>query len=457
MDTVHLINVFLPLYDSNQLFEIIIKNGSYELIRKQSSYLEMKNVIKLDGLSLSPPPTSLKTIDCQGSVLLPSFIDAHMHLDKACSLNKVANHSGTLEEAILNYRQQSPFFSVEEIEYRAIKTALNALSHGTAAIRTHVNFEVALGEDVVFRALEAVLRAREKLKPYIDIQIFPMFSWPDDSSKRKLEWIEEAINMGVDGIGGAPHLAVDPEKEIDFLFDLAEKHDKPIDLHADESDDPNVCTLDYIIQKTVEHQFQNRVVVGHLCSLAPMEHEKALLLIDRMAEAEIGAVTLPGANMYLQGRFDSGIVRRGVTRINEILQRGVTLAAASDNVNDPFHPFGKADLLQIGLLTAYAAHLGSNAGQKQVIKMITEEPAKLLHINNHGVQQGSKASFVILRAGSIEEIFTNLPSERYVFHKGRWIYHSKIVEDWGDSVLAFYWNSIQKQHELFEKRNVRYV
>lgn len=452
MSQLHLLNVCLPLEDPGSLFEIIINDDRYEKITKQPSYLQREDLKTLDALNSS----SDSFIDCQGYVLLPGFVDAHMHLDKAYSLSKVPNASGTLQEAVINYRKQSPHFTVEEIEYRAMKTALNALSHGTTAIRTHVNFELPLGEDVVFRALTAVLNVKEKLKQYITIQVIPMFLLPDDDSKRELEWIEQAIKMGADGIGGAPHLAENHEKQIDGLFSLAEKYDKPIDLHVDESDDPNVCTLDYIIQKTMERQYHNRVVAGHLCSLAPMEQEKALSLIKRMAAAQIGAVTLPGANMYLQGRFDQGIVRRGVTRIHEILQSGATLAAASDNVHDPFHPFGKADLLQIGLLTAYVAHLGSGEGLKQIIRMITEYPAKLLNLKNYGVRCGTKASFVLLKARSVEDIFTNLPVERYVFRNGKLLYQSKKAEHWNDRQLLMYQHETESQYAKFE-RNLQYV
>ena len=415
----HLYNVRLPQGQLADLFSITIKNGVYESIQKQNESIKLQGKgisrIKIDERSES------NIIDVEGRYLLPSFVDIHTHLDKAFSLAKVPNKSGTLQEAIKNYSEKAPTFSEDEIKDRVRKAALQSLSYGTTHIRTHVNFEMDVHETLALRHLQAVLEVRSELSSIISLQVVPMFSYLSSRSKKQLEIVEEAISYGVDGIGGAPHLSPTSKEDINLIYQLAVKFGKFIDLHVDEQDDPNVCTIEHIIEKTKVYDYQEKVVAGHLCSLSAMEEKKARYIIEEMAHAKIGAVTLPGANMYLQGRHDSGIVRRGITRVKELLNGGVKVATASDNVNDPFHPFGRCDLLQIGLLTAYTAHLGSEKDLNHLINMITEIPAGFFGLKNHAVVERAKASFVILEGKDYYQLFAQLSPSRFVYHNGQWV------------------------------------
>jgi cytosine deaminase len=135
---------------------------------------------------------------------------------------------------------------------------------------------------------------------------------------------------------------------------------------------------------------------------------------------------LPGANLYLQGRGDKGIVRRGITRVKELINQGVDIATASDNVNDPFHPFGRCDLLQIGLLTAYTAHLGSEDDLHHLLKMITEIPASFYGLENHCVEEKAKASFVLVEGEDMYQLFANLSPSRFVYHNNQWVSKTKV-------------------------------
>ncbi|MDQ0859960.1 cytosine deaminase [Bacillus sp. V2I10] len=416
---IQLYNVRLPEAVPEQLFQITIKNGVYETIKKQNKST------KSEGSALSEimmNQLSEHTVfDVEGRYLLPSFVDIHTHLDKAFSLASVPNKSGTLQEAIINYSRKASSFSTNEIKERVRRAALQSLSYGTTHVRTHVNFEMDVDENLALSQLQAVLEVREELSSLMSLQIVPMFSYLSSRPKKQLEIIEEAISYGIDGIGGAPHLSLNSKEDIDFLFQLAVKNGKFVDLHVDEQDDPNVCTIEQIIKKTQEYNYQGKVIAGHLCSLSAIEERKAASIIEGMATAKIGAVTLPGANLYLQGRGDKGIVRRGITRVKELINQGVDIATASDNVNDPFHPFGRCDLLQIGLLTAYSAHLGSENDLHHLLKMITEIPAAFYGLENHCVQEKAKASFVLVEGLDIYQLFANLSPSRFVYHNNQWM------------------------------------
>lgn len=233
--------------------------------------------------------------------------------------------------------------------------------------------------------------------------------------------IEKMLALGVDGIGGAPHISDMPYECVDEIFNYAKTYQLPIDLHTDESDDPTVDTVLYIAEKTMEYGFEGKVVVDHLCSLAAMDHDKAEAVIKKMKEAKLGAITLPAANLYLQGRDDRGVVRRGITRVRELLEAGVPIATASDNVCDPFHPFGRGDLLQIAQLTGYTAHMGGKSDLYTLLHMITDVPAKLVGLEPNTLSVGSEAEFVLIDATTIEELFAELPQTRAVYKAGEWL------------------------------------
>ncbi|MCL6576522.1 amidohydrolase family protein [Kyrpidia sp.] len=446
----HLINVSLPLFDSSALFEIHVANGRYTKIARQDGWIDPPNSSFQDLVDLQAEPLSrFYQWDAKGKIMLPGLVDSHMHLDKAFSLPKVPNESGTLVEAVRNYRAMSPSFTLEEIKARMYRAALQALSYGTTHIRTHVDFNVAAGQDTALRNVQAAIEVKESLAPYLTIEVFPMC--PYEWTRREVELVEEAIQMGVDGLGGAPHLSSTPEEDIDHIFHLAAKHDLPIDLHTDESDDPQVRTVAYIAKKTEETDYQGRVVVDHLCSLSAMDDVVAGQLIEGMVEARLGAVTLPGANMYLQGRSDRGLVRRGVTRVRELLAAGIPVATASDNIHDPFHPFGRGDLLVIALLTAYATHMGSLSEQLTLLKMITDVPASLIGSEEYGIACGRPANFVILDVCRPEDVLVKLPEGRWVYGAGRWISVSQKRLSWGISSLANRWNTLQSQQSAFNE------
>lgn len=420
------VNVRLPLAEGGGLFRLAAENGRWTSAEPQAGLIPAPDYEPIGSLSFDRLRET-KRIDFEGRVALPGFVDAHMHLDKAYSLPLVRNRSGTLHEAIQNYRAAAPFFSKETIRERIVKAAERAASYGSAVLRSHLDVPFHLGRDIAMRTVEAALEARERVRGFVDIQYFPMY-FHDPATERELtDFASETLRMGIDGVGGAPHLAPDPEANIAWAFRIATAFDRPIDLHADESDDPSVKTIDAYCELVRLHGYGGRATAGHLCSLSAMEHGEAERLIGKMASAGVAAVTLPAVNLYLQGRGDRGNVRRGVTRIRELAEAGVRVAAASDNIQDPFHPFGRGDLLQIGLMTAYAAHLAGEEDIPAVLRMLTHVPAEVTGLREYGIRPGSLAQFVAFDAFSAEELFQELPATRWVYNKSRWTFAAALA------------------------------
>ncbi|ARK32017.1 amidohydrolase family protein [Halalkalibacter krulwichiae] len=413
-----IVNVKIPTLDKELFYTISIKDGSVvELVPHPS---KVKGERAFSYLQEELMTTNDIVWDGEGRILLPGMVDAHMHLDKSHTLFVAENKSGTLLEAIESYTKASESFTDEQVKERMRKTALGALAHGTTTIRTHIDFNTRVQEETTFRGIRMALELKRELASVMTIQVYPMLPYYPYTDLDRTK-IEKMLKMDIDGVGGAPHISEKPLECIDEIFSYAKQHNLPLDLHTDESDDPAVDTVLYIAEKTKQFHYQGKVVVDHLCSLAAMEEQKAKMVIEEMKKAHLGAITLPAANLYLQGRGDTGIIRRGITRVRELLEAGVPIATASDNVCDPFHPFGRGDLLQIAQLTGYTAHLGGKEDIPTLLKMITDIPAKLTGKQEKGIATGQQADFVIIDATSVERLFAELPQTRAVFGGGRWL------------------------------------
>jgi cytosine deaminase len=191
-------------------------------------------------------------------------------------------------------------------------------------------------------------------------------------------------------------------------------------MHVDESGDPNDLAILELCRATRRHQWEGRVTAGHLCSLEAVEPAKANEVISQIADAGITVVSLPSCNLYLQGREDTTCVRRGVTRVREMLERGINVCYASDNVRDAFNPFGNADMLEVGLIMAHAAHMGDLEGFRRVVEMGTVNPARTFHRGRPvGLTVGVSADLVVLDETDPDQVIVTQPERLKVYKAGR--------------------------------------
>ena len=351
-----------------------------------------------------------------GQVLLPAFVESHTHLDKSLTYSLALNRSGTLREAIARIHEIQARDTGENIYQRALVSARRYLGFGTTTIRTHVDVNAHIG----LRGVEALLRLRQDLGEVMRIQLVALaHPLAGDAGKPCRELMEESLRMGVDLVGGAPGLTNDPGADIDAVFALAARYGRDIDLHMDESDDAADFCLPYLAQKTLADGWQGRVTAGHCCSLAAVNEQEAARAIELVRQAGITVITLPSANMYLQGRQDHGPIRRGITQVRQLLGAGVPVACGSDNVRDPFNPFGRCDLLLVANLLAHAAHLGSPDEQAEALRSVTSTPARVLGLKEHAVAPGCQADLVVLDSTDPAGILAEVPPRRYVIAKGK--------------------------------------
>ncbi|HHX29913.1 MAG TPA: amidohydrolase family protein, partial [Clostridiaceae bacterium] len=267
-----------------------------------------------------------------------------------------------------------------------------------------------------------VLALREKYKDRMTLQLvaFPQEGILKDPGCDKL--MDEAMAMGCDIVGGMPANEAtleDSLAHVKYCFDLAEKYDADVDMHVDETDDPFYRTLEMVADETIRRGWQGRVTAGHTCALAAYDDHYAAYVIEKVARAGIHMITNPVTNLMLQGRLDKQPIRRGITRVKELLESGVNVSFGQDCVNDTFYPLGSADMLQVANITVHAAQMSLPPELEKVFDMITVDANKIMNLEGYGLEEGKTANLLVIDAKNIREAMAMAPNRPYVIREGR--------------------------------------
>lgn len=385
------------LNDGEDLKDVGIKNGEIVAIER-----EIKE--KAD-----------KVIDAEGRVLVPGFVESHIHLDKALIASRKPNKSGTLQEAIKVTADLKPTFSKEDIYDRAKQALEMIIPRGVTAIRTHSEFDPTQG----FTGFETILQLKEEYKHLVDIQVvaFPQEGIFKAPGTEKMMY--KAMEMGADVVGGIPYNDAPANEHIDLIFEIAKKYDKPIDLHQDFSDEADNMSIEYLCRKTIEEGYHGRVSVGHLTALHALSKDQLNPIIQLMVEAQINVMALPATDLHLGARNDEYNVRRAVTPIRKLRDAGVNMCIASNNIRNAFTPYGNGDILQTAMLAIPVGHLGGADDLHTVLPMITENPAKAIGLTKYGIKVGNKADVVLLDTMVKENAIIDIPERLYVIKNGK--------------------------------------
>lgn len=360
-----------------------------------------------------------EVIDAKGNLVSPAFIDPHIHLDKANIVDVVrSNSTGTLKEAIEIIWEKKAQYTIEDIVERAGQTIKMACLNGTTRMRTHVDVDT-IGKLV---PLKGIVEARKVFAPIMDLQIvaFPQEGILQDSGTEKLMW--EAMDSGADLVGGMPANEKTPEdskKHVNIAFGLAREFNADIDMHVDETDDPFYRTLEMVADAAILCGWEGRVTVGHTCALAAYDDTYANYVMDKVKAAELNVITNPVTNLMLQGRNDQQPIRRGITRVKELMARGINISFGQDCVRDTFYPFGKADLLEVALIAAHAAHLSLPEEINSVFRMMTTNAAQILRLTDYGLNTGSRADLVVLDCQTVADAIRMQPTRLFVIKHGK--------------------------------------
>ncbi|MFO1317522.1 MAG: amidohydrolase family protein [Burkholderiales bacterium] len=359
-----------------------------------------------------------QTVDAQGQLLAPPFVDAHFHMDATLSygLPRV-NASGTLLEGIALWGELKPLLTQEAIVERALAYCDWAVAKGLLAIRSHVDVC-----DPRLLAVEALLHVREKVKPYLDLQLV---AFPQDGVLRSpgaLDLLKRALTMGVDVVGGIPHFErtmADGAESVRLLCEIAAEEGRLVDMHCDETDDPQSRHIETLAMHALRLGLQGRVTGSHLTSMHSMDNYYVSKLIPLMREAGVAAVANPLINITIQGRHDTYPKRRGMTRVPELMAAGVDVAFGHDCVMDPWYSLGSGDMLEVAAMGLHVAQMTGEDAMRACFDAVTVNAARILHLDGYGIAPGNRADFVLLQARDPVEAIRLRATRLMVFRAGR--------------------------------------
>jgi cytosine/creatinine deaminase len=358
-------------------------------------------------------------VEGDGGLLLPAYVDTHIHLDKVQIRDQLVEHDGTLDGAIGAIHAAKREYTVDDVRRRARAVIESSVLTGTTRLRSHVDVDTVGG----LVPLEGVLAAARDCARIAEVRTI---AFPQEGILRDpgaAELMTSAMQAGADVVGGMPHWEQgedDQREHVHICFELARRFDADVDMHVDETDDGSVRTLAMVVAETLRTGWQGRVTVGHVCALSAADEEYATEVIAGCVRAGITVVANPVTNLVLQGRGDRGLVRRGTTRVRELLAAGVPVAFGQDCVQDGFYPFGRGDLLEVALVSAHAAHLTTAAEQLQALAGVTTAPATAWRLGDtYGVHAGARADLQLYAADSWAEVLRLQDPPRQVWFRGR--------------------------------------
>ncbi len=400
------------------------------------------------------PYVDIGRVQClraDGRLVLPGLVNVHTHLDKALLARRIPNDTGTIDEARRRMKDAKAAFTVEDVFERAAEIIRRSVQAGVTALRTHVDIDPMVG----LRGVEALLRLREHVAAVADLQIvaFPQEGIVEQPGTEEL--MREALRLGVDVVGGHLSIADDAQalkQQTDLVFNLASEFGRDIDVHIDYDIDrdyartvsthsdgrryPDDLGAVYLAEKTIAEGFQGRVTASHLCALDSVPPDLRRNVIDLLRRAEVSVIALPANNMYVHGRKDATGARRGVTRLRELQAGGVRVAVGTDNIRDPFDPFGNADVIQNAFLAAIACHLERLDDYWSMLECHTSSAAKIMRLPHYGVAPGCYADLVVFEARSLEDLLNGDTSRRWVMKRGRVVAQTEISGTLHPSVEA---------------------
>ena len=357
-------------------------------------------------------------IKATGRLVSPPFVDPHFHMDATLSLGiPRMNVSGTLLEGIALWGELRPIVTKEELVDRALRYCDLAVTQGLLYIRSHVDTS-----DPRLVTVEALLEVKDRIKPYIDLQLV---AFPQDGYYRARDGVESlnrALDMGVDIVGGIPHFErtmEDGTRSVEALCRIAAERGLPVDMHCDETDDPLSRHIETLAAQTVRFGLQGRSTGSHCTSMHSMDNYYVSKLIPLIAEAEVNVTPNPLINIMLQGRHDTYPKRRGMTRVRELMAAGINVSFGHDCVMDPWYSMGSGDMLEVGHMAIHVAQMAGIDDKKKIFDALTVNSAKTMGLDGYGLEKDCNADLVILQAADTIEALRLKPNRLAVIKGGK--------------------------------------
>jgi len=376
-------------------------------------------ITAMGGTDASGASTSggeVEVVDLEGRLVTPPLVEPHIHLDAVLTVGQPRhNETGSLFEGIAVWADRVQTLTVDDVRERAREVMLWQLACGVQHVRSHVDVC-----DPELRALQGLTQLRDELAGLVDLQLvaFPQQGIYGFAGGEQL--MRRAVENGCDVVGGIPHYELTREDgvaSVQFVFDLAQEFDRQIDIHCDETDDDHARFVEVMAAETIKRGMGGRVTASHTTAMGSYNAAYAYRLINNIKRAGLHMVTNPLDNSVLQGRFDTGPIRRGQTRAKELMRAGVNVAIGHDSVMDPWYPLGYGDPMQAAFVMAHYGQMSGASELSYLIEMVTTNPAKALGIDAAGLRVGGPADLVVFDAPTAADA-VRLVAPRYLVMRG---------------------------------------
>jgi len=394
------------VYGHEDADEILIEDGQFKEIGR--------NLAEAD-----------EVIDLGGKLVLPPYVDSHIHLDyvyTGLEDKQNSSESGTLFEGIERWSEIKKHDTIESVKKRALRGIREEMSHGVQYIRTHVDVT-----DPDLTGMQAMLELREELKDQLTLQIvsFPQESMYTFKNGDKL--VEEGLKMGADAVGGIPHTELAREygeKSVHKTVELALKYDKMIDVHIDETDDPQSRFVELLNALVTYEDYGKRTAASHTSSFGSDNDAYAYRMIGNFKKSGMNFIVNPTENAYLQGRYDTYPKRRGITRVREFVDNNINVGFAQDSIADLFYPAGNGNLMNILDNGIHLTQLMEEKDWAKNFDLITYNNAKTMMLDDYGLEAGKAANFIVLDSNDVYEaqrtragVLASVRNGEYLFKK----------------------------------------
>ena len=355
------------------------------------------------------------TLDAQDCLVVPGLVDTHLHLDKACIMDRCSLGEGTVAEAVRQTAVAKAEFTTADVYARARRVLERCIVQGTMRVRTQVELDPGIG----LRGLDAIEALARDVAPALDLEIcvFPQEGLLNRPGTEAL--LREGLRRGARTVGAAPYFDTDPRGQIDRIFAIAREFDAEIDMHLDLADTTDGMLSDYVCQKTDEYGWGGRVAIGHATQISLLAPDEAGALATRLANAGVAVTILPSTDLYLMGRHATHAIPRGVTNAERLRAAGVTCSVATNNILNPFTPYGDGSLVRMANLYANVCHVARPDELAGCLDMITGSAARLMNLPDYGIAVGNRADLVALDATDLAGAIAALAQPLWGVKAGR--------------------------------------
>jgi len=368
-------------------------------------------------------------LDATGNLVVPTYVNGHVHLDKCHLQDKMRpNKNYSFAECLGLTWEHKAHYTVEDVLDRAGRAIQEGILNGTTVFRAFADVDT-IGK---LRPLEGLLALRERWHDVVHIEVvaFPQEGLIRDPGAINL--MEEAMRMGADVVGGLPWFEMldeDARKHIDLCFDLAKQYDKDIHMLVDDTDNPLSRSLEYLAVKAMREGYHGRVSASHCGALAAYDEVHAQKVMDLVKQANVSISSNPHVSLVVQGRFDLEPIRRGITRVKQMWQRGINLFASQDDVADPFYPFGRNDQQEVAAYVCHTAHMTAPSEIEAAFDFVTYNAARALRLEGYGLDPGCKADLNVLVAPTVRQVLRLQQPPAWVIRNGEVLAHNQLQRE----------------------------